>query len=373
MRSRHALSVLLALAPLVGCDSEDRRLADVCRKLRDCTDYVNEDVCKAQLGDAVEDRRVTPTELTRCAKCLSQSSQTCHDILDDRHCDVACHGVEFVLKAHTCGDRECEDSRSRGCDALIAPCGLMEMEVDDGRRCGPAGTCTSDLERVYCSPSTQEQVERDADVSSCLACVLTQRELTASSGAAGAGGAAAGQGGSAGLAQLPGAGSGAGGASTGGDSAGGRSPIPDGSRFTGVDLGRCTSLVAACSSACSKVDPIASRMRKAAAALVFCDRAVGCLDTSQMAGAGGEAGASASDGGAPASAPTVMAGMGGAMGGFGSNAADASAQRVECYRGVLAVAGASAQTLLDCADCAQASLDCDALVSSCKSCEALKQ
>ncbi len=236
---------------LLQCDSREDRVMDVCGTLLNCGAYQAanpsdalrlKDECEGQVTDALEDDRVSRTDLTRCAHCLGSHAslpgeQTCLDpskcencrsVMAERDCDSACKGISYALRARTSAQM-----REEMCQLVDQSCG------------GPNPiSCAHSLSSLYYDlsavPSTgtarspvplslDEALALDATVEGCWACTQQVRKALNTEEAT-------------------------------------------------TRAGRCATLVSACSEACSLVRAVAQVLAPAATALALCDLAERCVD-----------------------------------------------------------------------------------------------
>jgi hypothetical protein len=272
--SRKAARILLLLLPalLVQCVTEKDRRDGICHVLQRCTGYVNEALdCSGHLEDAVEDGRISPSELARCARCVDENdtptpeaaagaaaaaevgANSCEALLLNRDCDNACARVGLVLGAKTT-----LHMRRQACLAVEEACHVA--------------ACTDAFPVESGDIDAQETT--DGVVAACVSCIAEVPEATpnATGGSGGTGGVQAAPGGS--------SNGGSAGVSGSGGVAGGETVV---AKFNAE---RCDQMVQRCGDVCLGVTALDRRLTLAQAALKFCRVPEQCPDGDAAGGAG---------------------------------------------------------------------------------------
>lgn len=327
--SRGAALCSLLLGLVLACDSQDRRITDICVTLNQCTGYVTPEACRDMVSDALKDRRITDGEMARCSECLGEHEgsfetppgvpdpEDCYDILVERDCDKACEAVPVALRVKTH-----RDLRKTMCEAIGEACGLSFV----------AG-CTGGVEREFQGLALEAQLELDGRIADCRQCVVAP----------------------------------------------GREPAQE----LDDDVAACSALLAGCRERCRQVRSVSSVLEVSANIVAVCthdtscyfpqsmmpgtssggaptDRADSCIDDlaewlqAAASPGGGRGGGSGEDGGA----------SGGGAGGQCGDAGDGAGGEAAGCGGPAPKALTRSESLAECARCVGA-LSCDVVSTIC--------
>jgi hypothetical protein len=356
-------AVLLSLVALgVGCDSQASVIDQICCGLESCTGATVRD-CRKRIEDGLMDHRLSRTGVARCADCVANNLKLanactpdrrgCPALLEGRDCDHACGELDVALNARTT-----YRGRDRACRTVVASCRSEKASYDE---CGLEALLRKDATRAV-----------DIEIETCVQCL---NEVACPSDPART-------------------------ATNGCDD-----------HTTGLDLPFCGTLIDRCTTACSKLGPVASELALASAALTVCRRGVetcvrdereeahsgfgevrrqqvevvpflGGLSPVERDGFGGAGGES----GRPKSAALMQSGEAGAggnggMGGQGGGGGDAETvvpELDDCYEPLRQLGlpesekDAQRAVLIEgCAVCLEAAPLCDDLYQNCAECRAL--
>jgi hypothetical protein len=173
----HACGPVVSLFDEVG-KGEDESLTKTCKQVFTCGGIVSETTCNAELSDLIEDGRVTQERAVSCAVCMDDNS--CDEIVDRRHCDVACAGISMVENLRT-------RARTRGdlCDSITHACSSREKTSFTPPGASSATTCVERASCVSCvrdlAATVRSTPSLDAEVAKCAACVAeTEKDAPSS-------------------------------------------------------------------------------------------------------------------------------------------------------------------------------------------------
>jgi hypothetical protein len=234
----HSKPILLLLGTCVllaagNCTSKDERIKDVCSALEQCTQYFyrsDRKDCQDELDDALEDGRITPTDITRCSRCAHRHLEQhndgkpgCENLLTERDCDVACKQISFVLEAQTT-----QSVRDQVCDTLTRACG--EPRALDA-------LCSKEFEQGYRDRvSFEARLALDVEVRRCGDCIAPAANVFVDAGAPDAGDAG----------------------------------------ITAADLNGCSQILERCAEPCSGVKHMTDRLTLARSMFTYCDSVQAC-------------------------------------------------------------------------------------------------
>lgn len=173
------LFVPLIAAVVPACDSQDRRITDICEMLERCTLYVDAPRCGEMIADGLKDRRIADGEMARCSECLgdhrdsfdppprSPDPEDCYDLLVDRDCDRACAAVPLAMRVRTA-----PAMRAEMCTEVESACGK-----------GDGASCEDRLESEIWGLALEAQLALDERIADCRSCVVAPSRTSSMSGA----------------------------------------------------------------------------------------------------------------------------------------------------------------------------------------------